>query len=333
MSQKTAENEGKRKFNQRMAVLIIIAIAFLLPILVQSRYIQQIIIYTAVVAYLAMCWNIVGGYCGQLSFCHAVYFGIGAYISTLCFLWWGLSPWIGMVLGAVFAAIIGFAMGYPLFRLRSHFYALATIAFLEIARLLALNAESITNGPRGLLAKGWGKNPLLYQFQGYVPFYYIILIMLLGVIILTYWMEKSKLGFYLRAIKEDEDAALSIGINQHRLKLIGVTISAFLTALGGTFYAQFMGYVEPDVVFGLGITVQFISAALVGGGGTVVGPVYGSFILVPLTEYLRGKLGGVYPGLHLFIYGLALGFIIYFLPQGIILGVKRAVRSIASKTA
>jgi branched-chain amino acid transport system permease protein len=244
-------------------------------------------------AYLAQSWNILGGFAGQLSLGHSAFFGIGAYTSTLLFLHLGLSPWIGMLAGMALAGVFGFVVGFLSFhyRLSGPFFTLATIAFAELIRLTALHLK-ITSGAMGILIPLSGENFWMFQFGGKTPYYYISLAMLVAVTALIWWIARSRMGYYFHAIRQDEDAAEAIGIDTRRYKLLAATLSAALTGAGGTLYAQYTQYIVPDDILTVGLSVEIILRAIIGGSGTVFGPIIGSFILTPVAEATRVLLSG-----------------------------------------
>lgn len=247
--------------------------------------------------YLAQSWNILGGFAGQLSLGHAAFFGIGAYTSTLLFVEFGISPWIGMAAGMAVAGAFGLIVGFLSFhyRLAGPFFTLATIAFAELARLAALHLK-FTGGSMGILIPLQGDSLWLFQFNGRAPYYYISLAMLVAVTALIWWMARSRFGYYLHAIRQDEDAAEAVGIDTRRCKLIAATVSAGLTGAGGTFYAQYTQYIVPNDILTVGLSVEIILRAIIGGSATVFGPVVGSFILTPIAELTRVLFPGAGSG-------------------------------------
>jgi branched-chain amino acid transport system permease protein len=238
--------------------------------------------------YLAQSWNILGGFAGQLSLGHAAFFGIGAYTSTLLFTEFGISPWIGMLCGMALAGAFGLFIGTVSFhyRLAGPFFTLATIAFAELVRLTALHLK-FTGGSMGILIPLQGDSFWYLQFSSKAPYYYVAFAMVSLITALMWWISRSQIGYYLHAIRQDEDAAEAVGIDTRRYKLIAATLSAALTAAGGTFYAQYTQYVVPDDVFAVGMSVEIILRAIIGGSATVLGPVIGSFILTPVAEATR----------------------------------------------
>jgi branched-chain amino acid transport system permease protein len=285
---------------------------------------------------MASAWNIVCGYTGQLSLGHSALAGIGGYVSTLLLINAGVSPWVGMLVGAVSATGVGVLVGWPCFRLRGPYFALTTIAFAEILRIWTENTEEIfgieLRGAQGLSVPLKGHAPALFQFEGKAPYYFIILAMLAAVMALTWWMERSRMGFYLKAIRADQDGAEALGVNSTRYLLSAMAVSSFLTALGGSFYAQYFRYINPERNMGLDFSIELALMGIVGGQGTVVGPVLGALLLTPAGEITRATLGGKLPGLHLVIYGLVLILAMLFLPKGLIQPLRRLFgrRSVAS---
>jgi len=288
-----------------------------LPLFVGS-YFVTILISILYYAYLSGCWNILGGYAGQLSLGHAAFFGIGAYTSSLLFMKWQISPWLSMWVGALLAMCFGLFMGSLSFRfgLRGFYFVLVTWAFAELLRLITLSLD-VLGGPTGIFIS-YKTSPWQFQFSSKVPYYYIILGLVALELFISYKIEGSKLGFYLKAIRENELAAEGSGVPTTRYKLMAVVISAFLTALGGTFYAQYLRYMDPETTMGVSLSVEIMIRAMVGGSGTLIGPFVGSFILTPLSELSRTYFtkGGL-EGLPLIIYGSVLILIVLFLPQGV----------------
>jgi branched-chain amino acid transport system permease protein len=329
--------------NLTLAAISVAAVLFLaLPLAVTDEYYLHVIVGILYFAYMASAWNIVCGYTGQLSLGHSALSGIGGYVSTLLLINAGMSPWFGMLIGAVCATGVGVLVGWPCFRLRGPYFALTTIAFAEILRIWTENTEEIfgieLRGAQGLSVPLKGHAPALFQFDGKVPYYYIIIAMLVAVMVVTWWMERSRMGFYLKAIRADQDGAEALGVNSTRYLLSAMAVSSFLTALGGSFYAQYFRYINPERNMGLDFSIELALMGIVGGQGTVLGPVLGAFLLTPSGEITRATLGGKFPGLHLVIYGLVLILAMLFLPKGLIqplrrlLGRKRAASGATEPT-
>jgi len=320
----TTRSEGSMfsayRFIPRRSLVVLAGMAVVVGVLaftVADKFYLHVLIMMLFYASISSAWNIVGGFAGQLSLGHAAFFGIGAYTSTLLFINFGVSPWIGMLVGASLATIVSGAIGYPSFRLRGPFFTLVTIAFAEVLRLLTLYAHDLTKGSIGISVpfRPAAGNFIFRQVSAYA---FVALAFLALTVLVSLWIEHSRLGYYLAAIREDEDAAQALGIDAARYKLVAVLISAFLTALGGTFYAQYIFYIEPFQTFSLDFSVLLAMMAIIGGLGTVWGPVAGAFLVTPLQEILQAELGGALQGLHLVIYGTVLIVVVILLPQGIV---------------
>ena len=288
-------------------------------------YFLEVLISILLVGYLGAAWNILGGYAGQFSFGHAAYFGIGAYTSTLLFLHLGLTPWLGMVAGGVLAAAFGLFAGYLSFRygLRGPYFSLVTLAFAEMLRVAAVNTKAVGSS-LGLVIPSREAAPLNFVFAGKLPYYYVVLAMALGAAWLTRRIARSKLGYALLAIRENEEAAEAAGVDALGMKLRAMAVSSFLTALGGTFYAQYFAYIDPSITFGPSVSIQGLLQAIVGGAGTVLGPLVGAFVLTPISELSRAAIRGR-AGVDVMVYGLVLILVISFLPQGL-MGLARRAR-------
>jgi len=306
----------------------------LVPVFLHDMYYLHIFILVFYFAYLGTAWSLVG-MAGQLSIGHAAFLGMGGYISTLLFMDLGVTPWIGMWAGAITAAVVGVIIGYPTFRLRGPYFALTTIALAEILRIYVENTEVgpfgiYLRGAMGLLVPPKGNSPAVFQFLGKEPYYYIALGMMCAAIAISFLINRTRLGYYLAAIRSDRDAAESLGINITKFNLIVMAISCFLTALGGTFYAQYFRYINPERGMGLSMSIEIVLVGVVGGWQTVMGPTIGSILLSPTSELIRAQFGGTYAGLHLLLYGLLLMVVILFLPKGIndpLMGVIRKIQS------
>ena len=303
------------------AGLIILAIAFGLPLFVRSATYLHILVLVYFYAYLTTSWNLVGGFAGVLPLGHAAFIGIGAYTSTILSLQYGISPWLGMIVGGLLASVVGILIGLPTFKMRGAYFALATIAFGEGIRVIVENIDYIgplkINGPRGLQIPPLDFGLSKLMFGGKEPYYYIILVMLLLVLALTYFISQSKLGFYLNAGGEEPEAAMALGVNVARAKLIAMAMSSFLTALAGSFYAQFTLYIHPKSVISLDLSFEIAFIALIGGRGSILGPVLGALLLRPVSDFSRIYFGDTLPGLHLIIFGVVLIFVMIYQPRGL----------------
>ncbi len=320
-------NKTKRS-EKIFGIIILSAILLILPYLI-GDYITYVTTMIFFFGYLGLAWNILGGYAGQFSFGHAAFFGVGAYTSTLLQIHGGVNPWIGMILAGIAGLLLGSFIGYLCFRygLKGPYFALAMLALAEMLRLLAVEWMTLRY-PLGISIPIKGDSFLDFQFKNKIPYYYICLFMMAGAIYLTHYIEQRKIGSYFKAIRENEDSAQALGINTFKYKLVAMAISSFLTAIGGTLYAQYYLIVEEESVFGVTISIAVLLGPIIGGAGTVFGPVLGGFILEFLSEMTRNLLGA-YSGVHLMIYGIILIFVIIFLPHGILGGLQLAYRRIS----
>jgi len=313
----------------------LLAIAFALPLVVRSATYLHILVLLFFYAYLTTSWNIVGGFAGVLPLGHALFVGIGAYTSTILSLQYGISPWLGMLVGGVLATVVGVIISLPTLKMRGAYFALATIAFAEGFRVMVENIDYIgplkLNGPRGLQIPPLETGLASFMFAGKEPYYYIILIMLLAVMLLTYLISRAKLGYYLMAGGEEPEAAMALGVNVARAKLIAMAISSFLTALAGTFYAQFSLYIHPKSIISLDMSFEIAFIALVGGRGSIIGPILGALLLRPVGDFCRIYFGDTLPGLHLVIFGLVLILVMLFQPRGIQEPISRAYQALLNR--
>jgi branched-chain amino acid transport system permease protein len=319
------DDHRRKAGKNRLVFSAILAFLLCVPAFVSS-YLLHVAIMILLFGFLASAWNIIGGYAGQHSFGHAAFFGVGAYVSTLLYTRLGISPWIGMLAGAILASVLGMILGYLTFRykLKGVFFALATFSFAEILRVIVLN-WSITNEAMGILIPLKQVNSYRdLLFVSKVPYYYIILFMVIAILLVSYKLDHSKWGYYLKATSEDEEAAGSLGIDILKYKSLALVISSFFTALGGTFYAQYMYYIDPDIGFGIDTTIEMVIRAMFGGLGTVLGPLLGSAVLETVSEVMRNSLGE-YKGLHIMFYGAVLIFVMIYFPRGL-MGLMRMNR-------
>jgi branched-chain amino acid transport system permease protein len=295
-----------------LALLVLLVLpAFL------SSYALTIFILILFYAFLGQAWNIVGGYTGQLSAGHAAFVGVGAYTAAMLSTEWGITPWLGMFVGAALAAGLGAIIGYLGFRfgLRGFYFVLLTVAFAEVCRILVSNIDGL-GGALGLYITFTG-NPRQFQFQDQRAYYYIALVLMLLATGVAALIERRRFGIYLGAIREDEQACEALGVNTFRYKMLAMVVSSALTGLGGAFYAFYLFSLQPNTVFGIPLSVEIVIRPIIGGAGTLLGPILGSFILTPLGELSRQYFGqsGLH-GAHLIVYGVLLVSVVLFLPQG-----------------
>jgi branched-chain amino acid transport system permease protein len=300
-----------------VALLVLAAALLLFPLVVAKPYPRDVMIKIFLYALLAQAWNLLGGYCGQISLGNAVFFGIGAYTSSVLALWWSLSPWLGMVAGMLLAVAVSQAIGFPCFRLRGHYFAIATIAIGEIVQTVMINWDAV-GGARGINLPIQPERLATFQFHlAKWPYYYIALGLFAAVFGVTAWVERSRTGFYFRAIREDPEAAQSLGVPLTRYKLRAIALSAAFTALGGSFYAQYILFIDPESVFPLILSILICLVAVLGGVGTLWGPLLGAAILIPLSEATRIYFGGTGKAVDLMIYGGLIVLVAVFQPAGL----------------
>lgn len=302
-----------------------ILLVALLPRAIAIPYYKHVLILVMLFTALASCWNLMGGYTGLLALGNVAFFGLGAYTSTILFLNLGVSPWIGMAIGALLAAIAGIIIGYPTVRLKGAFFALGTMAFSEVLRIIALAWLDLTQGSKGL-AVSYKPGFENMMWPGKDPWYYLALIYVVMVVGSVWLIRRSRLGYYCIAVREDESAARMLGIDTTRVKLYVTTIAAAFTAAGGSFYAQYMTYIDPFSVFDPILSVQFALITIAGGPATIFGPLLGALVMVPLSEFLQSTLAGTARGLHLVAYGVMLILVVMLLPNGAYPAVEAQVR-------
>lgn len=299
--------------------LFALAGAFLLafPWLFVQPYPRDVMIRILLYALLAQAWNVLGGYCGQISLGNAVFFGIGAYTSSALGLWWGISPWAGMLAGAGVAVLVSQAIGFPCFRLRGHYFAIATIGIGEIVQTVAINWDAI-GGARGIWLPIKPETLVNFQFhRAKWVYYYIALGLTTAAFLLTAAIERSRLGYYFRAIREDSDAAQSLGVPLTRYKLVAIACSGAFTALGGSFYAQYVLFIDPESVLPTSLSILVCLVAVLGGVGTLWGPALGAGVLISLSEATRVLLGGTGKAVDLMIYGGLIVLVAVLQPGGL----------------
>jgi len=317
--------------NKNWVWLIIGAILVLLfPVFFTLPFPRHLMIMIFLYATMGLAWNLIGGYAGQISLGHAIFFGTGAYTSTLMLMKLGITPWLGMLVGGLLSVGIAFVIGYPCFKLAGHYFAIATIAIGEIAMVLMINwdwAGSAVGLTLPILEEG------LWNFEFHTtkaPYYYIAFGIMVFALLVTYGVDRSKLGFYFKAIKGDLEGARSLGINTHRYKFYALALSAFLTSICGSFYAQYVLFIDPDSTFPLLLSIILCLVATLGGVGTIIGPVIGAAILIPISEFTRIYLGGGGKGTDLILYGFLIMIISIYQPFGVI-GIAKRLRKRESR--
>ena len=308
---------------RRAAAVAVVAVLMMAPpFLTSNQFLLHLAITVLLWTLLGVSWNLLGGFAGQVSFGHATFFGVGAYATMILYLRLGLAPWYGMALGGAAAVFVSLPIGLICFRLRGPYFSLSTLAVAEIVRLIALNWDALTNGPVGLLITALPPVRLggrALDWESKAPFYFIIAALAALAMLATWRLSRARLGAYLLAIREDEDAAESVGIDTVRAKVLTLALSAFFTGLAGGFYGLYFRYVDPDAVFPIALSVEMVFIAVVGGLATVIGPVIGAVFLTTLGELFRER----FQVGHLIFYGLFMMLAIRYLPEGIWGGVRR----------
>ena len=312
-----SSHDSARRNNLILAICVAAAVACL-PLVVKDVYIQNMLVLTLMYAALSQSWNILSGYCGQISLGHALYFGLGAYATLLLFTKFGVLPWFGMIAGGVIAAAVAAAVGYPCFRLKGHYFVIATIVIAEAGLLLMLNWDW-AGAAMGIEVPVRGDSWAKFQFaRSKLPYFYFALGLALVAWIVTWKIEDSRWGYWWRAVKDNAEAAESLGVVVFRSKMAAAAVSAFLTAVGGGFYAQFVSYIDPESVMSFQFSLLMALPAVLGGIGTLWGPAVGAAILIPITEVTRSYAGGTGKGFDLIVYGLLVMGIALGRPEGIV---------------
>jgi len=303
----------------RLIFFAVVLFAVVYPFVFTRAFHQHIMIMVFMYGLLAIAWDIMGGYTNLFSFGQSVFFGIGAYTSTILFLRWGISPWLGMAAGGCLSGLLGVLVSYPTSRLRGHYFAIATLAFLFVVQTVLENWKFV-GGAQGLTLPLLQQSSL-WQFQfreSKLPYYYIMLALLASGLLITRGVINSRVGYYLRALREAPEVAQSLGVNTARYRLIAIGLSAFLSALSGTFYAQYVLYIDPPSVISLGLSVEVVLISVFGGSGTLYGPLLGTAILIPLTNLIRAWLGGAGKGIAYMVFAGIIILICVLQPEGII---------------
>ncbi|GAA4017605.1 branched-chain amino acid ABC transporter permease [Actimicrobium antarcticum] len=299
-----------------LLILALLIFACFVPLFVDSPSHQNVAILVLMAAQMGVAWNIVGGYAGQVSLGHAAFYGIGAYTSTLLFAKFGLNPWVSMLAGGALAALVSVVIGWSCFRLKGHYFAMATIAVAEIIQIIFTNWE-FAGSAVGLTIpmdkEGWD----VFVFASKVPYYYIALGLLIATLLANLVIDRSFYGYYFRAIKDEPDAARSLGVNLRKYKLIAFAVSSFFTALGGSFYAQKELYIDPASVLSTGLSIKMALVSILGGIGTLFGPVLGAGILTLIDEGTRALFGGTGRGTDLIIYAALIIAVAVYYPNGV----------------
>lgn len=305
-----------------------VAASICLPLLTRARFTQHILIMIVLYAVLGEAWNIMGGYVGLVSIGQAAFFGLGSYVSSFLLVQYKVNPWIGFIASGLITGMFGVLVGLPVSRLRGRYFAIATIALGQTMKVVFENWQTV-GAATGLMLPLGTEGLRYFQFHTKkLPYYYIGLAMLFAVIAFMRYMERTRLGYYFKALRENEDVAGALGVNRTLYKLIAIGISAGITGMCGTFLAQYSLYVEPEYMFNHNISVTIALIAVFGGTGNIAGPILGSAILIPVSELTRAWMGSSGTGIDLMIYGAFIVLICVYQPEGL-MGI---VRSIAQRT-
>jgi len=307
---------SRRKWN-----FLILLVMIFLPLALRSHYYLDLIILVMMWSVLGMSWNLLGGYTGQVSFGHAAFFGVGAYTACLLHVKLGVSLWIGFIMAGIAGALIAIPIGLICFRLRGPYFALSVLALSEVLRLLTLYWKSFTEGAVGILLI----SPVIEAKIGY---YYLILALLILTSLIISYIIRTRAGFYFMAIREEEEAAESLGIMPVRYKLLSLVISAFFTGMIGCFFANYTTFIDPYIVFSIvDVSIAMVLVVALGGIGTFWGPVIGALVVVLFSEGFRN----IFAEAHVLVYGVLIIIVILFLPEGIVGGASKLYAKLASQ--
>ena len=314
----------RRRTELITGVIALVALA-VLPLPIRDVYTQNLIILTILYAGLSQAWNILGGYCGQISLGHGLYFGIGAYVSTLLFVNAGIPPTLGMFAAGAVGAAVALLVGWPCFRLSGHYYAIATVVVAEIGYLLFLNWDFVGAATGVYVPVAHADSWLTLQFRTTkLPFHYVALAYAAITWIVAWLIEGSRWGYSWRAVRDDVTAARSLAVRVFPSKMAAAGISGFFTAIGGAIYAQYVGYIDPDSVLAASFSILIALPAVLGGVGTLWGPLVGAAVLIPTSELTRSYMGGA-GGVDLMIYGGLIVVVALARPAGLVslLGIRK----------
>jgi branched-chain amino acid transport system permease protein len=314
-----------------LAIAAVMAALACVPLVTQSNVVFNFLIVALLIALAGQGWNILGGYGGQYSFGHAAFFGTGAYVTAILQVQYGINAWPAFAIGIGAGALVGAIIGTLTFRsgLRGSYFALVTLAFAEVLRIVA-SVAPITGAGAGTLIKlelgAWA-----FQFQSRAVFFWMILALVASALAITRLIEQSRFGAWLVAVRENEDAARALGVDVTRVKLGAMTISAAMTAAAGCFYAQYFLFIDAGIAYGPWISVEVLLAPIIGGVGTVFGPLLGALVVKLLGEGAKLITGDV-PGLDLVVYGVVLILVVAFAPGGLV-GLLTRARSLVSRVS
>jgi branched-chain amino acid transport system permease protein len=318
-----------KELSARWLVPVTLAAAIILPLIFNNPFARHVLVLMAIWSILGMGWNVLGGYAGQISMGHAVFFGIGAYSVALGFVNWNITPWLGIWIGVALSAMMAFLIGYPLLKLRGHYFAIATLTLGEAVKVLFLNTKAVGGATGVDMLKR--SIPAWYSMQidNKLIFYYILLAFLILITLLVNKIDKTRMGYYLRTINTNQDAAESVGINTSLYKVLAFMLSAGIVSIGGSFYAQYLLYIDPMMTFSLSVSIMICLVTILGGVATVFGPIIGAVLFNLINEYSRVLFGGSGKGYDLLFYGILVILVVLFMPEGIISLFYRAKQPVA----
>jgi branched-chain amino acid transport system permease protein len=319
--------KGKMTKKQAVPFLVFGVIFAVLPLFSNSQYLMSLCVMGFLFAFWSTSWDIIGGYTGQMALGNGVYIGVGAFLTGALFKHNGVSPWIGMIIAGIMCGVLAAALCFPIFKLRGTYFAISTTALLHIIRMLWNENRYILGwdmgGSTGLKLP-WVGGFMNMQFLDKTGYYYVTFVLLLALLLGIHFFERSKTGFYFQAIRSNQDAAASMGVNVRMYKVLSQFISVFLLAVGGGVYAMYMQFVDPNRALNYDMTLQVVLYAVIGGRATVWGPFIGAIVLYPINELIRATWGSTLAGISTLFYGVALMLVIYFLPGGVVVYVQKA---------
>lgn len=309
--------------------LILLGVA---PFISSHQFYLHVLTLIFIFAFVSEAWNLVSGYGGLFSLAHAAFFGVGAYATAILYVDYGITPWLGLLIGGVLGVAVSLIIGFTTFRLRQFFFVLSTLACSEaIHALFTYWRLKVPTGLGTPIPRNPGFMNLTFDNE---LSYTLITYLFLFIIVLVVWViNQTRINYFLRAIKNDEDASLCMGVNVFKVKLLIFSISAFFTAVGGGFYGMYNLYIEPDIIFNVDLMIQYIVFAIVGGMATIAGPIIGTIVLLPLTVFFRGWVGGLMAPMGFFVYGILLVVVILLVPGGIMQGISSLVGKITMRSA
>lgn len=294
-----------------------VIIPLVVPLVFPSKYLMHILTLTWIMAIGSLGWNILYGYGGLINFGHTVFFGTAAYITAWLYIWFDISPWLGLFVSSFIVAVAGVVIAFVTSRSKGVYFALATSAIPPIVSVLFTINYSVTGGSLGLSIPWRGVLPWAMQFRFARPYYYIAYIFLVLICTGMYFITQSKLGFYLRAMGADEDAAQSLGIDVFKVRLVAMFISAFIGGISGAIFINFSNFIDPYEAFGWTTMINFLLYTILGGAGTIIGPVVGALIVIPLSEFFKLLLEEYFRGVHYILSGAVMMVVILVMPKGI----------------